>query len=222
MTRTGNPVPARVIAHTAARGRPRREISEEGTTRERPVRPRERTLSSRAAPLARRRAARDSSADSDGSAAAVHLQPDPPRAAGGTGGGMKRAGWGGAIACTYARAAGGRRHWPAVQNSGARAVHPSDAQLLAHQAAHLAAIGAALGLAHDRADDRPDRLLVASSHALGRIGVGLQRRRDNRGELLIAVQCREPLSLDDRGRIVAALGHELVEHLPGGAHAHAL
>jgi hypothetical protein len=56
--------------------------------------------------------------------------------------------------------------------------HP---KLLVDQPRDLGAVGAAFGLAHDVADDRTDRLGVAPAHALGRIPVGRECRRNDRG-----------------------------------------
>src|SRR5205823_4181845 len=97
----------------------------------------------------------------------------------------------------------------------------SDAQLLVHEPRHLASVGAALGVAHDLSDDRPDGLRVSFAHALRGVGVGLQRRRDDLGQLLAAVERGEPLCLDDLFRL-APLADERVEHLARGAHAEAL
>src|SRR5688500_4927288 len=59
----------------------------------------------------------------------------------------------------------------------------SQPQLRADQLRDLAAVGAALGLAHHVADDRADRGTHAVLDLRGFVGVGLDRRLDNRVEL---------------------------------------
>src|ERR1700678_3711020 len=91
----------------------------------------------------------------------------------------------------------------------------SRAELLVHEPRDLGAVGAAFGLTHDVADDRADRLGVAFTYARGGVGVGLQCRRDDAGELVLAADRGEPLGLDDRVGL-SPLGDEPVEDLAAG------
>src|SRR3989440_8683455 len=87
------------------------------------------------------------------------------------------------------------------------------AELLADQAGDLAPVRTALGLPHDGADQRADRLRVAAAHLVGRVGVRLDRARDDLGQLaVLSSDRRQVLGFDDR-RGVAPLGHETGEHL---------
>src|SRR5262245_26028768 len=89
-----------------------------------------------------------------------------------------------------------------------------EAELLAHEPRDLAAVGAAARLAHHVADDDANRLHVAAAQALGDVGIGVERRLDERLELVAAADRSEPLGLDDRGG-VAALRDQPVEDLLG-------
>ena len=75
---------------------------------------------------------------------------------------------------------------PKCRGRAAGAARASDAELLVDQARDLGAVGAAFRLAHHLPDDRADRLGVAVAHALRRVGVGRQRRRDDRRQLILA------------------------------------
>src|ERR1700724_87868 len=90
----------------------------------------------------------------------------------------------------------------------------SDAELLLDQPGHLGTVGAPARLAHDVAHYGTDGLGVAGPHALSRLGVGLDRRRDYGSQRLsrVATEAAQPLGLDDLRR-VAALGHQVVQHL---------
>jgi len=67
---------------------------------------------------------------------------------------------------------------------------------LVHEARDLGPVGTTAGLAHYVPDDRADRPGVAFAHAFGGIGVGGEGRSDDRGELIAAVDRREPLMTD--------------------------
>ena len=124
-------------------------------------------------------------------------------------------------------------HWPEVQNVDRGRVCSGDRRAAPRRVtqtpscswisrATSRAVGAALGLAHHVPHDRADRLGVAVAHALGRVRVGRERGRHDTRELAPRRRSRPGPRRSTIARGLSPLGHEPVEHLARGAHAHLL